>query len=180
MRFRSSARVWPAALRKQGYPYWKQAVVSGLFTGLAPLAPGTAGSAVACLLYFVPGCHYWPILLGMSVVAFAAGIPLASQAEKFLGNDPGFVTLDEFAGQWLALASPLVFYNPWWALLCFLLFRFFDIVKIYPASRFDRTPGGVGVMADDMVAGLYANICAHLLWMALAWAGPVWAFLHRS
>jgi phosphatidylglycerophosphatase A len=157
----------PAQLRKRGLPLWKQILVSGLFTGLSPIASGTVASAVAALLYFTTWGHGFWVLIGCSLAAFIAGIPLARDAEKVIGHDPSFVTLDEFAGQWLAMASPIVLYEPYWALLTFFVFRVFDIAKLWPASYFDRRTGGLGIMADDMVAGAYANIVCHLIWFAL-------------
>lgn len=162
--------VSPAQLRRQGVPIWKQIIVSGLYTGLAPIASGTVASALAVGLYFLldqfPGVDDAIVLLGCSLAAFGVGIPLARDTEKVLGHDPSFITLDEFAGQWLALASPFVLFDPVWAGLSFFVFRVFDIAKLWPASYFDQRPGGLGVMADDMVAGLYANIVCHLLWFA--------------
>lgn len=159
--------VSPALLRKRGVPIWKQIIAGGLYTGLSPIASGTVASAVAALLYFTPiGTEFW-VLIGASLAAFIAGIPLAHDIEKAIGPDPSFVTLDEFAGQWLALASPIVLFDPYWALLSFFVFRIFDISKIWPASYFDRRPGGLGVMADDMVAGIYANVVCHLIWFGL-------------
>lgn len=155
----------PAQLRKQGLPLWQQVIVSGLFTGLSPIASGTVASAVAALVYFTPlGLEFW-FMVTISMVAFIGGIPLASRAEKVIGHDPGFVTLDEFAGQWLAMASPfMIVHDPYWALLTFFMFRIFDIAKLWPASHFDRMKGGFGVMADDIAAAVYANIVSHVLW----------------
>ncbi len=159
--------VSPAQLRERGLPIWKQIIVGGLYTGLSPIASGTVASAVAALLYLTPwGSDFW-FLLGCSLAAFIVGLVLSGDAEKAIGNDPSFVTIDEFAGQWLALASPVVLYDPTWAVMCFFVFRIFDIAKIWPASYFDRKHGAVGIMADDMVAGLYANIVCHLIWFVM-------------
>jgi phosphatidylglycerophosphatase A len=167
----------PAQLRDRGIPYWKQLIVSGLFTGLSPIASGTVGSAVAALFYFIPGFTNPLLLVGISIVAFVAGLRLAGQAEEVIGDDPSFVTLDEFAGQWLALASPWVIPHPYWVVLCFFVFRAFDIAKVWPASHFDRQRGAMGIMADDMVAGLYANIASHLIWFGLSFLSPVIGFM---
>lgn len=157
----------PAQLRRQGVPIWKQIVASGLYTGLAPIASGTVASALAVGVYFTPWGGNYIILLGLSFAAFAVGIPLAAQMERAIGHDPSFVTIDEFAGQWLALASPFVIFDPIWAVLSFFVFRVFDIAKLWPASYFDQRTGGLGIMADDMVAGAYANIVCHLIWFGL-------------
>ena len=173
----------PELLRKQGIPYWKQIVASGLYTGLAPIASGTVASAIACLFYFIPGFSNPWVLLGASLVSFVVGVRLSRDIEHVMGPDPSFVTIDEFAGQWLALASPVWMFGSiapggWtWVILCFLVFRVFDIAKVWPASVLERRPGGIGVMGDDMVAGLYANIASHLIWFGLSWLGPVIGFI---
>lgn len=175
----------PARLRDRGLPIWKQIIVSGLYTGLAPIASGTVASAVACLFFFIPGFDNLWVLLGASLVAFVVGVKLADDCEHVLGPDPSFVTLDEFAGQWLALASPAALFGAvapddiTWVAISFFTFRAFDIAKIWPASALDRRPGGLGVMGDDMVAGLYANIIGHLIWFGLAWLGPLTGFLQQ-
>lgn len=166
----------PARLREKGMPYWEQALAGGLFTGLSPIASGTVASAVASLVYYIPGCSNPFVLLGLAAAAFVVGLSLADRAEKTLGPDPSFFTLDEFAGQWLALASPWII-HPLWPLFAFLCFRVFDIAKTWPASWFDRRGGGMGVMADDIVAAVYANVCAHLIWFALSLFGLVREFL---
>jgi phosphatidylglycerophosphatase A len=173
----------PAHLRERGIPYWKQIVVSGLYTGLAPIASGTVASAVACAFYFIPGFNNPWVLLGASLAAFLVGIKLGDDVEHVLGPDPSFITLDEFAGQWLALASPAALFGSLaptgltWVLISFFSFRAFDIAKIWPASALDRRPGGVGVMGDDMVAAIYANVLSHLIWFGLAWLAPITGFL---
>lgn len=159
--------VSPAQLRKSGLPVWKQIIIGGLYTGLSPIASGTVASAVAALVYFTPWGENYLFLLGLSAAAFLVGIPLARDAEKAIGHDPSFVTLDEFAGQWLALASPWVLHDPFWAILSFFVFRIFDIAKLWPASYFDERPGGLGIMADDMVAGLFANVVCHLVFFGI-------------
>jgi phosphatidylglycerophosphatase A len=170
--------ITPAQLSERGFPVWKQIVISGLYTGLSPIASGTVGSAVAALFYFIPGFSNFYILIAASLVAFLVGIPLASQVEKATGRgDPSFVTLDEFAGQWLTLASPIVFPNVYWVVLCFLVFRAFDIAKIWPASYFEHRSGGLGVMGDDMMAAIYANIASHLIWYGAVLLAPFVGFL---
>jgi phosphatidylglycerophosphatase A len=126
------------------------ALASVLGCGRFPVSPGTAGSAVAILL----GA---PMLLGppwllplMALLATIGGL-WAVQASG-ARDDPGWVVIDEVAGQWIALlglASP----NPWGLLLALVLFRFFDITKLGPIGWADRQHGAFGVMADDVIAG---------------------------
>ena len=127
-------------------------------------APGTWGSLGAIPpalgLAWLGG---WPLLLAGSLAIFLLGIWAGERHAATLGrDDPGEVVIDEVAGQWLALAPLALDWRLW--LMGFLLFRLFDIVKPWPASWCDRVlPGGLGIMADDMVAGLYAGAAAGLL-----------------
>jgi phosphatidylglycerophosphatase A len=129
------------------------ATVGGL--GRAPLAPGTVASAVTIALLWLLGPA--PMLLAALVVIVAVlGIWASGEAERALarGKDPGVIVVDEVAGMALSvLAVPL---TPAVALLGFLLFRVFDVIKPFPANVSQRLPGGAGVMADDLIAGLYA------------------------
>jgi phosphatidylglycerophosphatase A len=81
--------------------------------------------------------------------------------EKYYGKDPSQVTIDEAVGMWISLLwlpkTPIVF------LSAFFLFRFFDIIKIFPATYFDRKRGGFAIMMDDVVAAVYANVVAQSL-----------------
>lgn len=166
----------PRHLRKLGAPYWQQALAGGLFTGFSPIASGTVASALAACLYYIPGCSNPLVLIGAAIVAFVVGLFLVDRFEDILGSDPSFFTLDEFAGQWITMASPWII-HPLWPILAFFCFRVFDIAKTWPANWFDRRGGAMGVMADDVVAAIYANICAHLIWFGLSLIGLVSQFL---
>jgi phosphatidylglycerophosphatase A len=124
--------------------------------GYAPIAPGTAGSAVAAvILWLVPFSR--PGLVAFFVIVTVVGTWAAHVAEATLAEkDPGAIVIDEVAGMALSLiALPLPLPVP--ALLAgFVLFRIFDVVKPFPAGRAQALPGGVGVMVDDLIAGLYA------------------------
>jgi phosphatidylglycerophosphatase A len=135
---------------------------SAFGAGYAPVASGTVGSAVAlAIAWFVPWLHDGWILLAASVAVTLAGIPIAARMERFYGRDPAEVVIDEVAGQWISL---LFLPHTWQAALAaFLFFRAFDIVKPPPARYFDRMHGGFGIMMDDVIAGLYALACSHLL-----------------
>jgi phosphatidylglycerophosphatase A len=124
--------------------------------GYAPIAPGTFGSAAGLLLWvLLPAA---PLTQGIAIVAlFVIGSWSASVAERHFGRtDPGQVVIDEVMGMLITL-----FLNPvGWrgALVGFLLFRVADVIKPYPADRLERLPGGIGVMADDAMAAVYANL----------------------
>ena len=141
-------------------------IATGAGSGYLPKAPGTWGTLVGLLLW-------WP-LAGLSLSAylvavaalFLVGVASAGAAEKILDRgDPGVVVIDEIVGVLIALtAAPL---HPAAALVGFALFRLFDIAKPFPVGWVDRhLHGGLGIMLDDVVAGLYALLVLHLgLWL---------------
>ena len=125
------------------------------FAGLVPVAPGTAGSVVGLVLLILVRAtrNDWIELLVL-VIVVAVGTWSASAAERhYRREDPGEIVIDEVAGMMLTLLWLPSGWMPF--LVGFLAFRFFDIVKPFPARLAERLPGGVGVMADDLVAGLY-------------------------
>jgi len=107
---------------------------------------------------------YYGVIAIELVVVMAitlVGTWAASRTEKLSGlKDPGKVVIDEVAGQFIALLPvPFMVGTAWWAMiLAFILFRFFDIVKPYPARKLESLPGGLGIMLDDVTAGVYAAI----------------------
>jgi phosphatidylglycerophosphatase A len=132
-------------------------VATGLGSGYSPFAPGTAGSLVGLLL-FVPLARLgWPAQLAATAAVTLVGTLAADRVARALGRkDPGLVVVDEVAGQWITfLALPL---TPATALAGFVLFRLMDIVKPWPARDLEKLPGGVGIMADDVAAGIYAHL----------------------
>jgi phosphatidylglycerophosphatase A len=129
--------------------------------GYAPKAPGTAGSlgglAVAWILTEAAA---WPpvTLAAAALVLLLPAVWSASRAvEYWAGDDPQPVVIDEVLGQWLTLAATPARDWRWW-LAAFLLFRLFDIWKPFPARAAERLPRGWGVVADDVVAGLYGAV----------------------
>lgn len=145
-------------------------VASFGYVGFFPFAPGTAGSLAALALFaFVRWVGVPAFELGMIVAVFAIGIWAASGTETALGRkDPGIVVIDEVLGMLITLALlPLSIAG---IVLGFLLFRLFDVVKPYPAAQLEHLHGGLGIMADDAVAGLYSYLTLRLcLWMMPAW-----------
>lgn len=141
-------------------------IASGLGSGFVPRAPGTAGSLLALLLG-IPLLLAPPPLLTLAVLAASLGGLWAIRAARVDG-DPGWVVIDEVAGQWLALlglARPTVL----GLAAAFVLFRLLDIVKPGPVGWADRQGGAAGIMADDLVAGALA---AGILWAVRArWPG---------
>jgi phosphatidylglycerophosphatase A len=150
---------------------------TGFQTGFFPIAPGTAASALALALYCwvpLPLGADGKLGTGAALFLFAAaavGVPAASRAEREFGHDGGPIVIDEIVGQWIAIAGLVP--TPWVLLSAFLLFRFFDIVKPFPAGRSQRWKEGWGVMADDVFAGLYAAATLRILLSFLGGAGSV-------
>ena len=144
-------------------------VATGLGAGYAPWIPGTFGSLVGLVVAWTLALGGAPVTVAGLALLTALGVWAAGRAEVELGrHDPGEVVIDEVAGQILTLAFlPL---TPRVVVLGFVLFRILDILKPFPARRMESLPGGSGIMADDLVAGLYAN----LLLQGLAYFLPGW------
>jgi phosphatidylglycerophosphatase A len=144
------------------------AVATGLGSGYSPFAPGTAGSLVGLALFPLVARLSVPAQLTLVAVASLVGVFAASHVAARAGRkDPGIVVIDEIVGQWISLL--LLPWNVWTATLAFLLFRVMDIVKPYPARQLEALPGGWGIVADDVMAGIYANLLlrvALLVWPA--------------
>jgi phosphatidylglycerophosphatase A len=157
----------PAAPARKTLWAWTVATFFG--AGLGKPGPGTWGSVAAVLLWaaFAWGFHPPParlffVLLGGIVISIAAGVPAATIAARESGrHDPGFVVVDEVAGQWIALLGCPVDLRH--ALIALILFRLFDITKPFPARQLERLPAGWGIVFDDVAAGLYAWGVAALL-----------------
>lgn len=126
--------------------------------GFLPLAPGTFGSLVGIGVFFALRSLLLQVV-GVIVVT-VLGIWAATRTEQILGaKDPGKVVVDEVAGQMIALLPLSVFaLGKGWIIVSFILFRLFDIFKPYPARRIEALRAGVGIMADDLVAGVYAAL----------------------
>ena len=137
-----------------------KAFASGLYSGFSPIASGTVGSAVGLAIYCVPGIENPYILLPLCVLVFFLGVRTSNDMEKVYGHDPGEVTIDEVLGMWISLLflpKKMVI-----AVIAFFVFRILDIVKPYPARRFDSLHGGAGVMLDDVVSAIYTNLLLQL------------------
>ncbi|MDE2814012.1 MAG: phosphatidylglycerophosphatase A [Gemmatimonadota bacterium] len=132
------------------------------FVGYAPWAPGTAGTAFVALLYwlFFPplGMLEW---LGVLLVASAIGVYSAGRAAPEWGEDPGQVVIDEGVGFLFAVAFLPA--SAGTVIAGFFVFRVFDIVKPPPARQLEALPRGWGIVADDVIAGLYSNVVIRLV-----------------
>lgn len=141
-------------------PLWATLVATFFGVGRLRPGPGTWGSAVTVLLWWLaarsipPAWQPWTAIL-LAALAVAAGIPAATRVAQATGvKDPQFVVIDEVAGQLITLiAAPVAWKS---LLLGFILFRGFDIVKPPPVRLLERLPQGAGIVIDDVGAGLYA------------------------
>jgi len=141
------------------------------YAGLFPFAPGTIGSLAGLLVYAAimwSGGGAVAELVTIAVL-LGCGVWAGTIAEHhFGGEDPGPVIVDEVAGMLITVL--LVPVSATGAVAGFVIFRVFDILKPFPASRLERLHGGWGVMADDVMAAVYGNLTLRLLW----WLIPQW------
>jgi phosphatidylglycerophosphatase A len=145
--------------KPRGAPLWSTLVATFFGVGRLRPGPGTWGSAITVLLWWVlarliaPAWQSWAAA-SLAAIAILAGIPAATRVARASGlKDPQFVVIDEVAGQLVTLiASPITWQS---LLLGFILFRAFDIVKPPPIRRLERLPEGVGIVIDDVGAGIY-------------------------
>jgi phosphatidylglycerophosphatase A len=139
------------------------AVGTGLGSGFFPVFPGTAGSVAGLVLYLLllwsgalASVAGWLITL---VAVFAIGVPSAHRCEAIYGTDNKRIVVDEIWGMLISLCLVPATWK--WVLPAFILFRFFDVVKPFPGRRAERVGGGLGIMLDDGVAGIYTVVILH-------------------
>lgn len=160
----------------------KKLLVTGGGTGYSPIAPGTAGSVPPVLIWAALTAWVGGLLAPAMAMLLLAGlcslicVKLGGFAERAFGKkDPGAVTIDEWAGQAVALIAlpvPTDVQGLWiTAAAAFFAFRVFDIVKPPPANQLQKLPGGVGILIDDLIAGVYANIACQLILRLTALGG---------
>lgn len=140
------------------------------YCGYFPVAPGTVGSAAGLVFYLLVRWTQSPVVeVALIALLFAIGVWAGTTSERYFGGiDPGPIVLDEVVGMLITLAFIPVGLSG--ALIGFLLFRLFDVVKPFPAGRLEKLHGGLGVMADDAMAAIYANLALRLV----LWVRPEW------
>jgi phosphatidylglycerophosphatase A len=157
------ARVTDSATEPAGAAPSRLAIIlaTGFGSGYSPFAPGTAGTLVAVPLAMVmPGGFLAQALFVAAVIKLAVWSAHAA-APAFGLKDPGQIVVDEIAGYLVTIAMLPAGWPLW--LAGFVAFRFFDIVKPPPCRRLEALPGGLGIVADDLMAGLYANLSLRIL-----------------
>lgn len=137
-------------------------VATGAGIGYLPVAPGTAGSLLGAALCFSLLSLPWPVYLGAAILLTVLAVWVAGRVASDAGQpDPAHVVIDEMAGMWVAaIALSPRLYD---VAAVFLLFRLMDVVKPAPIPRLERLPGGLGIVADDVAAGLLARAAWWLL-----------------
>jgi len=138
--------------------------------GYAPIAPGTAGSAVGVVIYLLTYKFSAVAQIALVAVVSIVGAWAADEgARHFQRDDPGQVVIDEVAGQLLTLLLTGVGWIG--AIVGFFIFRVLDVIKPFPARRLEHLHGGLGIMADDLMVALYGNILVRVLLIAAARLG---------
>ncbi len=128
------------------------ALATTLGTGFFPWGPGTVGSIIAAVLFYYSPMnpyHLLPLVLLLGWIGCEAG-------RKIWGEDPSIVTIDEVAGTWIACLAASPAWGIWGILAALLLFRVFDIAKPWPVNKLDEMKNGIGILLDDVAAGLMA------------------------
>lgn len=158
--------------KPEGYKDYFALAFSTWGVGYLPIAPGTWGSAVAVAIYVglgyaiaPPQAHGWALLAVLLMLFCLAGVWASNRSVPFLGSsDPSEAVVDELMGQFITFA--FVPFGVGWPFILagFLLFRFFDIFKPYPIDDLQVLPGGLGICADDIVAGVYAGVCLAVIY----------------
>ena len=130
--------------------------------GYFPLAPGTLGSLIAFIAWILlPETSIISLIIAISII-FIIGVFSTGFIEKsYKIQDPSYIIIDEWVGMWIALL--FVPNETIWLVLSFVLFRIFDILKIYPVNKMEKLNGGMGIMLDDVVAGLYAGTITSII-----------------
>lgn len=148
-------------------------IATGFGTGFWPWGPGTAGAILATLVWLALWATFQFVVLEVVVLLLivlftALGIWATAKLTPFWGDDPSRVVVDEMVGVWIALLMAAEWKT---AIAALLLFRFFDIVKPLGIRSIDRRQGAFWVMADDIVAGIYAAVCMIPLYLIYTWVG---------
>jgi phosphatidylglycerophosphatase A len=129
---------------------------SGFYTGYSPFISGTVGSLAALIIYLIPGFEQLFVIIPSIVIFMVYGIYVGTKFEAEYGKDPAQCTIDEVVGMWISLVGlPKTFAI---VAIAFILWRILDIIKPPPARNLERLKGGLGIMIDDVISGIYTLI----------------------
>jgi phosphatidylglycerophosphatase A len=141
--------------------FFEKLIGSGFYTGYIPFASGTWGSLAALIIYYIPGFERGIIIIPAILIFTVLGILTGNKFDVIYGKDPAECTVDEVVGMWISLL-----FLPKTLLIstvAFISWRIFDIIKPSPARQLERLSGGIGIMIDDIIAGLYSLLFLHLI-----------------
>lgn len=161
----------PIPITDERFPLLPRMIATSLGAGYLPVAPGTWGAVVAIVIWlplylWLPGTPAW-IITTLAIVALAvSGTWASTESEKYWGKDPVVACVDETVGQLISMlplcGGPET--APWWMIAVSLgLFRFFDIFKPLGIRKLEKLPGGLGMMADDVLAAIYSAIIVGII-----------------
>jgi phosphatidylglycerophosphatase A len=154
--------------------FFLRMMFTGFFTGYSPFAPGTTGTLVAVVLliieYLIFGHYVWVSNLIIVILTIYPSVMIADAGEKYFNRkDPESVVIDEILGYWV---SVLFFPFSWITIVsAFILFRIMDITKPFPIKKSENFSGGFGIMLDDIISGIYANIILRIIILISGAAG---------
>lgn len=172
-------------------PFFTRFIATGFFSGYIPLASGTFGSLVGAAFFFIPAFSNLLVLSLAIVTGLIAGVFTSSQVAGVEGNrltksaqrtkekfqpeghaapDPSIIVIDEIVGMWISMFA--IYPSPIALGIAFAVFRVLDIVKPYPARQAEKYGAGWGIMLDDVVAGIYANIITRVVLALLLYFVP--------
>ena len=145
-------------------PLFHNLIASGFGSGYSPVAPGTTGALLATLIWWGYASlfkdYYLTLQCTFALVCIFTflGIWSSGVSEKYWGKDPSRVVIDEMVGTWIVLLAVPADHYVGYMFAAFLLFRFFDIVKPLGIKQAEKLPFGYGIMADDILSGIYGGI----------------------
>lgn len=145
------------------FPLFHKLIATSFGAGFSPVAPGTMGALVAILVWYILSlCMAYSTLqwtlAGLIVVFTIIGVWSATVSERYWGEDPSKVVIDETVGEWIALLAVPAGQHWAYVVAAFVLFRFFDIFKPLGVRSMENLKGGYGIMADDILSGVYAAV----------------------
>lgn len=150
-------------MKEEKFPIFHKLIATSFGAGFSPVAPGTMGALFAVAVWYLLFAllDYATLMLALSgliVVFTVLGVWSSSVSERYWGEDPSRVVMDETVGEWIALLAVPASGHWGYVLAAFVLFRFFDIVKPLGVRSMEKLKGGYGIMADDILSGIYAAI----------------------
>jgi len=141
--------------------FFEKFIGSGFYTGYSPYISGTVGSLAALIIYLIPGFENLFIIVPAIIIFMVYGIYVGNKFESEYGKDPSQCTFDELVGNWISLID--IPKTIGIIITAFFLWRILDIIKPPPARNLERLKGGLGIMIDDVITGIYTLIIMHLV-----------------